>query len=210
MTNVFFTSDTHFNHKLVAGIRGFLKDGMKNPYSELESDAARKFLRENADVEAHNRTIISNWNSIVTPDDIVWHLGDVALGSWDDTTTCLGQLNGKKHLITGNHDRCWPGQRDGHTWQREYLRYFESVQQYARRKIEGQAVFLSHFPYSGDHSIEDRYPQYRLRNEGDWLLHGHTHQSWKLSGLRQIHVGVDTWGLAPVPLESIAALVRGS
>lgn len=53
-----------------------------------------------------NELMIYNWNQVVDEDDIVYHLGDFALGSRDE---CIGigqRLNGHKILIRGNHDRC--------------------------------------------------------------------------------------------------------
>lgn len=203
MSNVFFTSDEHFNHKYVAALRGFgtiSYDDNGNRHVE-------------ADLDAYNNHIITVWNSHVTKDDTVWLLGDASLGTWEQAEASFRQLNGTIHLITGNHDRCWPGNRNSHDWQHKYMQYFRSVQPFARRKIEGKVVLLSHFPYDGDHvsdarpNGEDRDTQYRLRNEGQWLLHGHTHQSHIMTGLRMLHVGWDTWH-APVPLETVSGVIR--
>lgn len=49
--------------------------------------------------------------------------------------------------------------------------------------------------------------QYRLRDEGRWLLHGHTHQPERIRG-REIHVGLDAWDLAPVNEGTIAKLIE--
>ena len=53
----------------------------------------------------------SNWNSVVANDDEVYVLGDFALLKGEDHTAKLraleqicGRLNGKRHLIIGNHD----------------------------------------------------------------------------------------------------------
>jgi calcineurin-like phosphoesterase family protein len=203
MSEVFYTSDTHFNHLFVAALRGF---------GTITYDEMGKRTVE-ADIEVYNQHLISTWNKYVSPADTVWHTGDFALGTWEQTEAVIPQLNGTIHLITGNHDRCWPGNRDGYKWQRKYLEYFETVQQYARRKIDGQLVFLSHFPYEGDHKSEsrpegeDRHTQYRLRNEGQWLLHGHTHQSHIMTGLHEIHVGWDTWK-RPVSQDEIAEVIK--
>jgi calcineurin-like phosphoesterase family protein len=49
--------------------------------------------------------IIENWNRFIQPGDIVFHLGDLALGKKEDTETLVPQLNGKLYLMRGNHDR---------------------------------------------------------------------------------------------------------
>ena len=79
---VFFTSDTHFYH---ANIINFCGRPFKN-------------------VEVMNETLIANWNSVVGPDDIVFHLGDFCLGGSAEWTNILNRLNGKIYLIVGNHD----------------------------------------------------------------------------------------------------------
>jgi calcineurin-like phosphoesterase family protein len=172
-----YTSDTHFLHRLVAGHRGF-----EAP-------------------EEHDEAIIEEWNKVVRPDDLVWHLGDVGLGNETRILEQAARLNGRKQLITGNHDACWPGHRDSRTHQRRWLEVFESVQAFARVRLDGRPVLLSHFPYlgAGDHTAEERGTQYRLHSEGLWLIHGHTHQADQIDGLRSFHVGLDAWGLRPVP-----------
>lgn len=69
-------------------------------------------------------------------------------------------------------------------------------------------MLLSHFPYEGDHDgREDRYQQWRLRDEGAWLINGHVHGAWTLRN-RQINVGVDKW-LFPIEQGVMASLIDG-
>jgi len=49
--------------------------------------------------------IIENWNRWIRPGDIVFHLGDLALGKKENTEALIPQLNGKLFLMRGNHDR---------------------------------------------------------------------------------------------------------
>lgn len=186
MSTVWFTSDTHFDHPKVAELRGF------GPSTAM-----------------HDATIMQRWNDTVRPDDQVWHLGDVTMGVGrsDYALHLVRKLHGHIHLITGNHDPVWPGHRQAHRHQREWLGAFASIQAFARRKIAGQQVLLSHFPYRGDHTTTDRHTQFRLRDEGLWLLHGHVHDAWQVDG-RQINVGVDQWGLAPVSIDTIAHIIE--
>jgi calcineurin-like phosphoesterase family protein len=183
MSQTWFSSDWHFTHRLMAELRGF------------------------SSVKEHDDAIIANINKCVKPEDTIWVLGDVGMGPLPRFAHCLDQLNGRaKHLITGNHDEVWPGYRDSFKYQEAWFRYFDSVQAFARRKIDGKAVLLSHFPYEADHTDRARYVQYRLRDEGEILLHGHTHGKEKLHG-REIHAGLDAWGLMPVPMQDIQKLI---
>lgn len=182
--SVWFTSDLHFGHRLVAGHRGFGED-----------------------IDAHDDTIAREWIKAVRSDDHVWVLGDLAVSSPDHALKILMSLPGHKHLVSGNHDSCHPMHRNSHKHLRRYLLAFESVQPFARRRIDGEDVLLSHFPYDKDR-YEARYTQYRLRDEGRWLLHGHTHDADQRREGREIHVGVDAWGLAPVHLNEVVRLMR--
>jgi len=180
---VWALSDSHFRHAMVAEKRGF----------------------ESRD--AHDEHIIASVNRLVKPDDILWHMGDVGLGKDEEILEYAARLNGRKQLITGNHDRSWPGDRDSRKVQKRWLEVFESVQAFARTRFSGVPVLLSHFPYHGDHTVNERHTQYRLRDEGAWLLHGHTHSSDKGGKDHMIHVGLDAWGLKPVSEGEIASMI---
>lgn len=186
--STWFTADLHFGHRLVAGHRGFLTEGGPNTM-------------------AHDLTLIDRWCQVVRSDDHVWVLGDIAVSSPTRALGIIGDLPGIKHLIAGNHDGCHPMHRNSHKMLRLYMQVFTSVQPFARRRINGEEVLLSHFPYDKDRH-EVRYTQYRLRDEGRWLLHGHTHQADQRREGREIHVGVDAWDLAPVHLNTIAELMN--
>lgn len=97
----------------------------------------------------------------------------------------------------------------------QYYGVFKSVQSYARRRVEGAEVLLSHLPYSSatnaDHTATPRYSQYRLPDLGRPLLHGHTHGQERVThtihNTRQIHVGLDAWR-RPVHLNEITEMLR--
>jgi calcineurin-like phosphoesterase family protein len=183
VSTIFYTSDTHFGHLLVARLRGFGED-----------------------VNAHDRELVARWNAAVGPDDHVWHLGDVTLGPLDKVDHVVEQLHGTIHLVLGNHDRPWPGHRNAQKHQRQWLTRFASLQPFARRKIAGRQTLMCHFPYRGDHTADQRYTQYRLPDEGLPLLHGHVHEAWRRRG-SQINVGVDVWDLTPVPEHALHDLL---
>lgn len=86
-TNIFFTSDTHFNHYNIIGY------------------CNRPFLS----TEEMDAYMIDKWNSTVKPGDVVYHLGDFAITGYSKKHTpivekILKKLNGNKILIKGNHD----------------------------------------------------------------------------------------------------------
>lgn len=171
----------------------------------------------------HDQKVIARWNAVVTPDDLVWHLGDVGLGNDAQVMERVAQLNGRIQLITGNHDPCWPGHRDARKRQRRWLEVFESVQAFARVRLGARFVLLSHFPYEHDHTAPVRHTQFRLRDEGLWLLHGHTHAKERLGPHpryhevfpgpaiprgREVHVGLDAWSLQPAGEAEVIGVIR--
>jgi len=202
---IWFTSDLHFGHRKVAELRGF------------ES------------TDAHDETIAANWHEVVRPKDQVWVLGDIAVSSPQRALAILSTLPGEKHLIWGNHDQGHPMHRDAHRKAGQYLHVFESVAMAARRRIAGQSVLVSHFPYVGDTDgrDEDRHGEWRLRVEGQPMdevapiIHGHTHSARKFSWAHpdviiedfggqdtfdlgpQVHVGLDAWDMQLVSVEQI-------
>lgn len=201
MSDVFITSDLHISHEKVARFR---TRGMVLPRVV------------GAEIAAHNRMLARNWDDMVGKGDTVWVLGDISSGTKHGQLNALAwiqQRPGIKHLIAGNHDSVHPLHRDSHKWFPAYLEAFYSVQMAAKRRIplrEGHTTaLLSHFPYRGDHTGLDRYPEWRLKDAGHYLLHGHTHSAAVGSSHpRQIHVGVDAWGFRPVSLGTIHELIR--
>lgn len=185
MTQRFYTSDVHAGHQFVAGTRGF------------------------ASSEEHDREVARRWNKRVRPEDDVWVLGDVALGKRVETLKIFDQMNGTKYLVWGNHDNGFPGHVNSWKQHRMYLEYFAAVAEFAVHKIGEHRVMLSHFPYTADHTGEPpRYMEYRLRDEGRFLLHGHLHSKEKITSQREVHVGLDAWDLYPVPQHEILGIIR--
>lgn len=188
---VWLTSDPHWGHAWVAQLRGF------------------------ATVEDHDAWMLDMYSSTFKKRDVIWWLGDLAMSSPRVALTLTATMDGDHHLIAGNHDECHSMHRDAHTRTAQYLEVFKSVQPFARRRIEGQNVLLSHFPYAhaanADHSEVPRYTQFRFPDLGTTLLHGHTHGQEKLTttvhNTKQVHVGLDAWR-RPVSLEEIAELIR--
>lgn len=182
MTKVFYWSDLHVAHELVAVERGYS--------CSAEHDAA----------------FADAWSRTVTKRDSVWLLGDLAASTPRPALELLATLPGTKHLIAGNHDPVHPLHGDSHRQQRKYMEVFASVHTAGLRRIGNHQVLLSHFPYEGEGSDRrDRYPQWRLRDEGSWLVHGHVHDAWRIKG-RQINVGFDQWS-EPASAEELASII---
>lgn len=197
MTSIWFTSDQHIGHKLVSELRGF------------------------GSTEEHDAALARNWDRMVKPDDTVWVLGDVCVSRPQCMAAWMLARPGHKRLIYGNHDEVHGMHRDSHkNLQKPCWRdTFEILQAFARIRVAGQNVLLSHLPYPGTSEgygsdgrpFDDRYAQWRLQDLGQILLHGHTHRREKRStsqcGSLQVHVGLDGWGLTPVHLSQIEEII---
>ena len=188
MAGLFFSSDLHFNHKKVAEIRAQALG--------LDSFDSAGLIAQ------HNEELIERWNTTVTPDDTTWLLGDVCMGDTLGSLELVRRLNGRKLLVTGNHDKVWPGHSTARKQFRAWLDVFDYITPFAKIKLNGRYAKLSHFPYEGDHTAEERFSDYRPVDNGDWLIHGHVHDLWKRNG-RQINVGVDRWEFYPVSVDRI-------
>ena len=177
MGRIFITSDTHFGHdrEFLWGPRGFI--------SHVE----------------HDRQVIENWNSVVQPDDIVYHLGDVMLGDTEYGMSCLAQLNGQIKIIRGNHDtdRRWALYAT--------LPNVECIGWAEVIKYKKYQFYLSHHPTMTSNLDKAPYLKMHLIN-----LFGHTHQQKTFYDDTpfMFHAGLDSNGNKPVLLDDAIELMK--
>lgn len=132
--------------------------------------------------------LVRRWNSVVGPDDEVWHLGDFAYRCGPNRLLDIfSRLQGRAiHLVSGNHDR-------KHTLALPWA----SIQQYAELQVEGQAIVLFHYALR----------VWNRCHHGAWNLYGHSHG--RLNGSStSCDVGVDAWSYTPASLEQIAERLK--
>lgn len=180
--STFFTSDTHFGHENIIKF-------CKRPY---------------ANVEEMNEALIENWNKVVGKDDIVFHLGDFALGGSTVWNSTLDRLNGKIYLIFGNHDR--KNLRQG------FAARFVEVLPQLQIEIEGRSIYLNHYPflcYGGS---------WRNPDNAVWQLFGHCHSGPHVNGADnnrldilfpyQYDVGVDNNNYTPISWSQVKDIIN--
>ena len=174
----FFTSDTHFNH-------GNIIRFCRRPFDNAEQ---------------MNEALIRNWNSVVGQDDVVFHLGDFCLGGSAEWTKILDRLNGRIHLVLGNHDM--------KNFRQGFMHRFEDVSMQRYIEVGKQRIVLNHNPflcYGGAYS-------------DIWQLFGHVHTSPYNTGFdaprlrmlmpMQYDVGVDNNDFTPVSFERVKAIIE--
>ena len=155
MEKTFITSDNHFFHK-----------------------AIMKFCSESrmhhTNIDELNAAMVTQWNSQVSDKDNVYCTGDFSLGNANKTAEILPQLNGKLHLIRGNHDH-WVDKNSN-------KQYWRSINQYYMLRYHKLKFVLFHFP------IHD----WECMAHGAYHLYGHVHgRPTGIEG-RCMDVGIDT------------------
>ena len=177
MSKIFVTSDLHFNHnrEFIWGPRGFHS------------------------VEGMNEAIIQRWNSVVSPEDTVYVLGDLCLGGGDalaKNEELLMRLNGNLQIILGNHD----------TTPRKLM--YASLPNVTLAPVyadmlhyKGYHFYMSHFPTMTSNLDEDKPLKARIIN-----LCGHSHTPDRFSDFDKgliYHVEMDAHENYPVNIDDI-------
>jgi len=159
-----FTSDTHFKH-----INILRHDG--RPFSSIEE---------------HDEALINNWNAVVLPGDVVYHLGDFGwMRTTQETNLYLARLHGVKFLIRGNHDHAPIRKASGWTKVVPYLEIAE----------RGQKIVLFHY----------RMVVWNASHHGSWALHGHSHGSLPVNyRAKTMDVGTMLHGFRPISFDEVA------
>lgn len=162
MGNIYVCSDLHLNHTNIIKY-------CNRPYETTEE---------------MNRKLIENWNSVVGEDDTVFCLGDFCLGNKEDIITFGKQLNGKKILILGNHDR---GTKT--TYKEAGFEQIYGEQAIMKFDSLGQTIHFSH---------------HRVPNEDTHYLNLYGHQHDKpTDDDRHKCVCVELWDYKPVLLDDL-------
>ena len=95
---LWFTADHHFGHH------------------NIISHCNRPF----ASAEEMNETLLTNWNRVVAPEDIVYHLGDIFIMPSGDARKFRERLHGRICLLRGNHDKTADNVKSCFDWIKDY------------------------------------------------------------------------------------------
>jgi calcineurin-like phosphoesterase family protein len=160
---IFFTSDTHFDH-----------------YNIIKH-SHRPFISAND----MNQGLIDRWNSKVSHNDTVYHLGDFAFGrkiTVGRIKELLNQLNGTIKFCYGNHDN---------------IKLFNKIgvdgKDLRTIKYENKTIVLYHYAM-------------RVWNKshfGSWHLYGHSHGSLPEADSLSFDVGVDANNYYPLSFDEV-------
>jgi calcineurin-like phosphoesterase family protein len=107
-----------------------------------------------ASVEEHDAHIITQWNSVVAKRDVTYILGDVTMEK-KAPYALLDRLNGRKHVVMGNHDR-----------RQDVAALLEHVDSVAGM-VQYKGLILTHCPIH-PMELDYRFPK---------NIHGHIHDN---------------------------------
>lgn len=163
MPKIWFTSDTHFSSERTL-------EFSKRPFGNINE---------------MNETLIKNWNDLVSPDDIVYHLGDIG------DLESFKQLNGNITIIIGNYDKdenIIPKLKDSE-------KVIEIVP-YKKLTIDNVNYLLIHEPFQAIEHFQE------LIDKDYFILFGHIH---KLQMVKEIglNVGTDCHNFKPIDIDTI-------
>ncbi len=168
MRNIFVTSDTFFGR------------------IEIIETANRPF----DNIQEMNEAMIKNWNDVVKPNDIVYHLGNFA---WTplDAEESLIRLNGQIKLILGDYD-------DAMLEISKYMKDKLEIVQSAFYKEQRTNTVLSHWPML----------DWPGRNMGVFHFHGHTLREHltDLKKANRVNACVDNWNYTPKEIKALLEL----
>lgn len=163
--NTFWSGDFHLNHKNI------LKHSQR-PFDD--------------DIEKHDETIISNWNSVVRPKDTGIIVGDTFFGKVEKLKEYLQRLNGNLIIVLGDHDK--------QIWQCRHL--VKEITYLKNIVIDKQFIVSFHWPIA-------RWPR---SHYGSWHCYAHCHSKFINVG-KSHDVGVDNNKFFPIEFEDLKKIM---
>ncbi len=166
----FVGSDFHWGHKNVMSFCPETRSRFRN------------------DIAYMNEAMIKEWNALISPEDLIYLLGDIAFMSGNEAANVVNRLNGTKILVAGNHDVKTLKNN-------EFRSAFNEIHNYLEITYNGTKIVMCHYPIF-DHNQSGR---------GSIMLHGHRHGKPHNIPGRIMDVGMDATGVIAVLLGDVIA-----
>ena len=168
---ILFTADTHFGHE---NIIKFCNRPFEN-------------------VEEMDRVLAENWNHRVCANDDIYILGDFCYrNDVSQAIDLLKNLNGRKHLIAGNHDMKYLKNQ-------EFREQFVEVEYMLTISVDNTRIVLCHYPIA----------EWDGFFRGTYHIYGHIHNAKNaafhhLRSVEQaLNAGCDITRFVPVSFEEL-------
>jgi len=189
MSNVFFSSDHHFSHRNIIKYSKrliFCNDEEKEIILNGSEDDKKNLKISDESVKRMDEGLIERWNSVVKPNDTIYHLGDFCFNNFDNI---FPRLNGKIIFIEGNHDKLSEEQKAKFAG---YHKILETV-------IFHQRITMCHYCMK----------VWNKSHAGSWHLWGHSHGSLPDDpNSLSIDVGVDCHHYYPISFHQIQKIMK--
>jgi calcineurin-like phosphoesterase family protein len=186
---IWFTSDTHYDHKNICRATTQWKD----------SD---NLTRDFKSLDQMNDELVCWINNRVGQDDILFHLGDWSFNGFENIRKFRERIVCKNvHLILGNHDHHIERNKDN------IQSIFSSVNEYlsldvkwqGKGKFEHAQFVLFHYPIASWNGM----------NDGVIHLHGHVHlpKHLRVADGKAMDVGVDGNNMEPISMDEVLKIM---
>lgn len=144
---IWVCSDPHYSHK-----------NLIKSLSSWESGAHRDFKS----IPHHNDTLVNNINTNVKKEDVLFILGDVAFGGFENVRLFMDRIIcDEVHLVLGNHDTHIKFNRDG------VKNCFTTVNTRIEVQIDNDMFVMDHYPIR----------EWEGCHKGWYMLYGHQHNT---------------------------------
>lgn len=165
----YFISDLHFGHKNCLAFDN-------RPFKTIEE---------------HDEYIIEVWNDTVGIEDDVYILGDISWYNSTKTIEIFKQLNGKLHLIKGNHDMA--------VLKNKAMRdLFVEIANYKELYCgEDKSIILCHYPI----------PCFKNHFYGWYHLYGHVHTSFEYNMMENLKLQMTELYDKPCNMYNVGAML---
>lgn len=141
-------------------------------------------------------SMVARWNNAVAEDDQVYILGDLFWDSDPVAAKCtLKHLNGRKVMITGNHDTFLS--------HGEVRKEFEEICDYKELELDGEHLILSHYPIASWRNMQGMGHE---RREAWIHLHGHVHMTSEYKQYLQFLDAMSAPGMAPLQAFNVGCM----
>ena len=141
-------------------------------------------------IEDHDAALIKNWNDTVGFDDDVYILGDFSWYNVTKTIEIFKQLNGRKHLIIGNHDLKLLKNQD-------IRALFVEIEYYKEISDGNNYIILSHYPI----------PCFNKHYYGSIHLYGHVHNSFEWNMMESVKREMTELYSKPCRMFNVGAMI---
>lgn len=190
--DVYFWSDTHFNHACLQ---------WPNPLWKMRGFSS---------LEEHNEGLIQRWNEKCDEQTVFFHLGDFMFGIDSSTVfrSIISRLNFRTlYIMPGNHCSGWKHvfeEQKSNVWDVSIDKRVVFVPNYIEANVNGQLIVMSHYPILS----------FNGQSKNSICLYGHVHGNLARNPIGTLYSDAKTYEVTvenspnPINLHSLKNIFR--